>query len=81
MCFHVQPAGAGFAPWQMLWTAELTLYVVGSTLLQRQFPQVLEGQAGFGSKCCAVPKDSMGNQNKIVLLISLGLGPCPKVWL
>lgn len=35
VCFHVQPAGSGFAPWQMPWTAELTLCVVGSTLPAR----------------------------------------------
>lgn len=32
VCFNVQPAGSRFALLQMLWTAELMLYVVGSTL-------------------------------------------------
>lgn len=32
VCFNVQPAGSQLALLQMLWTAELMLYVLGSTL-------------------------------------------------
>lgn len=41
------------------------------------FLRCSKGRQVSGSKCCGMPKDSMGNQNEILLLISLGLGPCP----